>query len=219
MQLNPKTLTVIKSFSLLNNSLLFPVGDSLETISISKAMFARAELDQIFDKRFAIADLSRFLSVLSLFKVPELSFEKTQVKIFSGKQRINYTYADEDAILKPPAKRIVMPAKDVVLTLSEANLKALLSATSALSAPNIAIAGDEGKIHVQALDIRDPRGDSFSLEIGETDKVFLAVFKSEYLYKIIPKEYSITISAKGLSHFHTDDLEYYIALEEKNSKF
>jgi len=47
----------------------------------------------------------------------------------------------------------------------------------------------------------------------------LAVFKSEYLYKIIPKEYSITIAAKGLSHFQTDDLEYYIALEEKNSKF
>src|SRR5678815_133481 len=127
MQLNPQTLSIIKSFSLINNSLLFPVGDSIATLSTSKAVYGRAKLNQSFDKRFAIGDISRFLSVLSLFKEPELSFEKTQVKIFSGKQRINYTYTDEDAIFKPPEKRFVMPAKDIVLTLTQANLKAVLS--------------------------------------------------------------------------------------------
>jgi hypothetical protein len=219
MQLKPQTLSIIKSFSLINNSLLFPVGDSIATLSTSKAVYGRAKLTQSFDKRFAIGDISRFLSALSLFKEPELSFEKTQVKIFSGKQRINYTYTDEDAIFKPPEKRFVMPAKDIVLTLTQANLKAVLSATSALSAPEIAVVGEQGKLYVQALDVRDPRGDSFSVEVGETDKIFFAVFRAEYLYKIIPQEYSIGISTKGVSHFQTNDLEYYITLEEKHSKF
>jgi len=221
MQLTPKTLTIIKSFAGLNSALLFPVGNVLETMSISKTVLAKAKLDQEFIKRFAIAELSRFLGAISLFENPDLEFEKTHVKILSGKQKIKYTYADEDAILKPdPKKKIKAITPYIIVTLPKDDLKSFLNATSALGVPEIAILGDgDGKITIQALDSRNPKGDSYSLELGETNKIFMAVYKSEYLFKIIPQEYHITISDEGISHFKAEDLEYYIALEAKSSKF
>lgn len=224
MKLSPNTLSIIKSFSQLNPSMIFPEGNVLKTLSTSRSVYAKAVLDQSFTTRFAIADVTRFLGALSLFENPELVFEKKQVKIFSGNQKIRYTYADEEAIVKAP-ETITLPSSDITVTLSEDALKATLKAASALGVPDVAIVGEDEKIFLQALDASQRKNDMcrdlYSLEIGETKKSFIAVFKSEYFHKLIMQGYNVAISTKGISHFKAVamDLEYYIALESKLSQF
>ena len=57
-------------------------------------------------------------------------------------------------------------------------------------------------------------------EVGETDKNFKFIFKVENFSKIMSKEYTVSLSQKGLAKFvSTDDvLTYFIALEP-NSVF
>ena len=55
---------------------------------------------------------------------------------------------------------------------------------------------------------------------AEDDKVFKAVFLTEN-FKMIHSTYNVDVSKAGLAHFKNEagDLEYYIAIEAKDSKF
>jgi hypothetical protein len=218
MRLDKKTVEVLKSFSSINPSLLFRKGDHLATISSSKTIMAKAKLDQEFSREFAIHDLSRFLGALSLFKEPDLVFDKNQVKISSGSQRIQYTYANPGTIVSAPEKDIKLPSEDIKFVLTETDLRAALQATSVLGVPEIAVVGDGEKIMLQAIDSKNDSADTFSREIGDTDKEFTVVFKSEH-FKLLPGDYKVTISAKGISHLVGDFVEYWLAVEAGPSDF
>ena len=57
----------------------------------------------------------------------------------------------------------------------------------------------------------------YSIEIGESSNNFRAIFKSENI-KILPSDYTVDISSRGISMFYNDDVEYFIAVES-NSTF
>jgi hypothetical protein len=76
--------------------------------------------------------------------------------------------------------------------------------------------GDGKNLYLQAADSKNPSGDVYSIQIGETDKAFKAIFKAENI-KIIPGDYDVNISSKGISHFVRDDVEYYIAVESSST--
>ena len=65
---------------------------------------------------------------------------------------------------------------------------------------------------MQAVDTKNPSGDVYSIDIGTTDKVFRAVFKSENI-KIIPGDYQVSISSAGISQFSGKEVDYWIAVE------
>jgi len=219
MKLTQQTMNVLKSFSTINPSILFREGVYLATVSSSKTIMARAKLDQAFDKSFAIYDLSRFLGALSLFKEPELTFGKDQVKIASDKQKIHYTYADPETILSASDKEPKVPSMDVRCSISYAVLKSTQNACSILGVSEIAIVGDGEKIYIQAFSADDKETnknvDLYSVEIGETTKEFLVVFKVDYL-KFLPLDYQVTVSSKGISHWKGEYVDYWLAVEKKS---
>ena len=56
-----------------------------------------------------------------------------------------------------------------------------------------------------------------NINIGTTDKVYRAVFKLDNIVKVIPGNYSVDISSKGISHFQSDEIEYWIAIESTST--
>ena len=62
--------------------------------------------------------------------------------------------------------------------------------------------------------------DKFSYDIGETDKTFSMIFKVENFSKLMSRNYTVSVSARGLSKFESDDgkLTYHVAIEP-NSNF
>ena len=75
MKLSDKTLSVLKNFSTINQSILFKQGNKLRTISVMKNILAEANISEEIPKDFGIYDLSQFLNGLSLHQSPELDFE------------------------------------------------------------------------------------------------------------------------------------------------
>lgn len=216
MKLDLTTIQVLKNFSLINQSLYFRTGSEQSTIAPTKTIFAKANLKQSFDLDFAIYDLPRFLSVVSLFKDPDIVFGEKSLQIISGSQKIQYTYADPESIVRPPDKNIKPPRSDIQFTLTPDIFASVMKATGALSVPEVGIIGKSGRIFISAFDHKNPTGDTYAYEIGETEKSFRVIFKAEYM-KMIPSNYNVSISSDGIAYFKSDIVEYWITVEGSSS--
>ena len=215
MKLSDKTLSLLKNFSGINQSILFKEGDKLRTISVMKNILAEATITETFPKDFGIYDLNQFLNGLNLHQTPELDFENDKyVMIREGKSRSKYFFADPSVIVTPPDKEIVLPSEDVCFVLNTQQLDKLLKAAAIYQLPDLSAVGEAGVVKLVVRDKKNDTSNDFSIVVGETDSIFTFNFKVENI-KILPGSYEVVISQKLLSQFtSTDrDLKYYIAME------
>ena len=215
MKLSDSTLTVLKNFAGINNSILVKQGNKLRTISVAKNILAEADITEDFPKDVAIYDLNQFLNGLSLHQDPNLDFtEDTYLTIREGKRRVKYFFADPDVIVSPPEKEITLPSEDVTFQLESVTLDKLLKAAAVYQLPDLAAVGEAGVVKLVVRDKKNDTSNEFAVVVGETDKEFSFNFKVENI-KIIPGAYDVTISSKLLAKFTNSsyNLIYYIALE------
>lgn len=217
MKIDVDTVNVLKNFAKINPSIVVQEGNILKTMSPGKTIMAKAKVKTDFARRFAIYNLDRFISTLSLFVDPELKFGDRSVDISDNARKTHYVYADENTVTKAPDREIVLPSVDVTFRLTNDVLRDVEKAAGVLGLPEIVVIGDGNNIKLQAEDTKNPSGDVYSVVIGTSDKVFKAIFKAENI-KIIPGDYDVSISSKGISHFVHEDVEYFIAVEQ-NSTF
>jgi hypothetical protein len=215
MKLSDKTLSVLKNFSGINQSILFKEGNKLRTISVMKNILAEATITEEFPRDFGIYDLNQFLNGLGLHKAPELDFENDNyVVIREGKMRSKYFFADPSVIVTPPDKEINLPGEDVCFELSTEQMDKLLKAAAVYQLPDISAVGEAGVVKLVVRDKKNDTSNDFSIVVGETDSEFVFNFKVENI-KILPGTYEVVVSQKLLSRFQSKnhDLCYYIALE------
>ncbi len=215
MKLSDKTLSLLKNFSGINQSILFKQGNKLRTISVMKNILAEAEITEEFPKDFGIYDLNQFLNGLNLHKNAELDFDNDgYVMIREGKMRSKYFFADPSVIITPPDKEITLPSEDVCFELNTQQLDKLLKASAIYQLPDLSAVGEAGVVKLVVRDKKNDTSNDFSIVVGETDSIFTFNFKVENI-KILPGAYEVVISQKLLSQFtSTDrDLKYYIAME------
>jgi hypothetical protein len=212
MKINNKTLNILKNFATINPSIIVKPGNILKTISSSKTILARAEVPDTFEYPFAIYNLSQFIGCISMFTDPDLDFEESSVTISDGKNKIVYHYADSSIILAPPEKDINIPSVDAEFKISATDIPSVAKALSILELTEIAIVGDGDNIFIQAVDSKNSSSNQYSVKVGATDKVFKAIFKPENL-KMIPDDYIVTLSSKGISRFVGTEATYFVAIE------
>ena len=75
MKLSDNTLSVLKNFSTINQSILFKTGNRLRTISVIKNILAEATITEELPRDFGIYDLTQFLNGMGLHQSPELDFK------------------------------------------------------------------------------------------------------------------------------------------------
>ena len=81
MNLSEQTLSILKNISTINQNLLVKKGKVLNTMSAMINIVAKAEVEEEFPVDFAIYDLNEFLSCMSLFEKPQLTFNDEYVVI------------------------------------------------------------------------------------------------------------------------------------------
>ena len=216
MKLSDKTLSVLKNFSSINQSILFREGNKLRTISVMKNILAEATITEEFSKDFGIYDLNQFLNVnTSIFKSPDLDFSNDgYVVIREGKMRQRFFFADPNVIVVPPEKEISLPSEDVCFELSTEQLNTLIKAAAVNQLPDISAVGEAGVVKLVVRDKKNDTSNDFAIVVGETDNDFCFNFKVENI-KVLPGTYEVVVSQKLLSRFTSKnhDLTYYIALE------
>jgi len=216
MKLSENTITILKNFSGINQSILVKKGNVLRTISIAKNILSEAEIAENFPRDFAIYDLNQFLNGLSLHQDPDMDFsENSYITIRDGKRRVKYFYSDPNVIVSPPEKQIKLPSKDVCFQLENGITEKLVKAASVYQLPDISVIGEAGVIRLVVRDKKNDTSNEYSIVVGETDNVFTFNFKVENLSKIISGAYDVVLSEKLLSQFTNTkySLSYWIAME------
>ena len=215
MKLSDNTLTILKNFAGINNSILVKEGTKLRTISVAKNILAEADITEVFPRDFAIYDLNQFLNGLSLHNDPDLDFkEDSYLSIKEGKRRVKYFFADPNVIIAPPEKDIKLPSQDVCFQLDSASLEKLVKAAAVYQLPDLSAVGEAGVIKLVVRDKKNDTSNEYAIVVGETDQEFTFNFRVENI-KIIPGAYDVVVSSKLLSKFTNTkyNLTYYIALE------
>jgi len=217
MKLSDQTLTVLKNFATINPSVVFKPGSELRTISPQKTVMSVAEVPDEFPIQACVYDMSRFLSMCSLYENPEIDFQDNKVcYIRDGKRKTKYVFADISMVIVPPEKEIIIPSEDVNVDVEWDDIQSVLKAAGVLNLPEIAFVGRDGICYISAVDSANPTADSHEIEIGKTDDTFQLVIKTENL-KLLPQKYNVTLCSKGISKFEGDKIKYFIAIESKST--
>tara|TARA_B100000424_G_scaffold259619_1_gene242667 strand:- start:377 stop:1027 length:651 start_codon:yes stop_codon:yes gene_type:complete len=216
MNISGNTISVLKNFSSINQSLVVDAGNTIRTISPQKTVMAVAEVDDTFDSSFAIYDLNQFLSAVSLFEKPDYEFEDKSVVVANGTSSIRYFFADRNMVTTPPEKAINLPDVKVEFELSSENFKKTMAAASVLQSPHWSVVGDSSEIAIEVGDVKSDTSNKYRVVVGKTDEDFKLVFKVDNL-KLMENDYTVRVSSKGISHFATEKgaLEYFIATESR----
>lgn len=215
MKLSPETVTILKNFSNINQSILIRKGSKISTMSILKNIYAEANVGEDFPKEVAIYDLNEFLNGLGLHQDPDLDFTNdSYISIKEGTRRVKYFYADPEVIVAPPDKEVNLPSKDVCFQLEHSQLDKLLKAAAVYKLQDLAVVGAAGVISLVVRDKNNDTSNEYSIIVGETDKEFSFNFKVENI-KIIPGSYDVVISKVLHAEFTNNkyNMRYFIALE------
>lgn len=217
MNLSNDTKEVFKNFSTINQNLMVKSGNVINTMSAMKNIVAKATIPDTFDNEFAIYDLNEFLSALSLFKNPTLSFSDKAVKLNEegGGSSVNYFFSDPSVVTSPKTE-ITMPSVDVEFTFTQNTFNQILKASAVLGVPDVVLTGTAGgDINLTVTDRKNDTSNDFAIKVGENaSSDFTYFFKVENL-KLLSGNYKVEVSTKGISHFVNMDkpVEYFIALE------
>ena len=216
MKLSENTLSILKNFSSINQSILFKQGNKLRTISVMKNILAEATIEEELPKDFGIYDLNQFLNGIDvLYKNPDFDFQNDgYVVIKEGRMRSKFFFADPNVIVTPPDKEIELPSEDVTFDLGTEQLNKLLKAANLYQLPDLSVVGEDGVVKLVVRDKKNETSNIFSIIVGETESVFAFNFKVENI-KILPGTYDVVVSQKLLSRFTSKNhnLTYFIALE------
>jgi hypothetical protein len=216
MKFENQTLAILKNFASINPSICFTEGQSLRTISPGKTILAQAIAKSELPGTFAIYDLGRFLSVLSLFEDPSITTKDNHLTISDDKQKVNYTFADPSTIIVPPPKTPVISSAEIEFEMTAESLMRAQKAMGVLGLTELCVYGDRSKIYLKAVDSRKSGSDDFAIEVGTTPHQFSMLFKADNV-KMLPGSYSVRISSKGIGHFVSDVVQYWIATEASST--
>mgnify|MGYP000173559683 FL=1 len=238
--ISKETLAVLKNFASINPNIVIHPNARLQTISDAKHIYASYEMPEASEipLTFGIYDLNMFLAVLSMFNTPLLDIQdKKRVTISEsdGSSRVRYFFADESILTSPEGTDgVKMPDTDVSVAFTAEMMGRIRKGSSTLGLSHVVIEGREDGTFIKVCDLADVTSNSYEINIDkevdfpglEVDKEnFQAVFTIDNL-KMLPGDYNLAISSKGIARFvrvdsDTDVLigtEYFVGLET-DSKF
>ena len=220
MKLSTDTLSVLKNFASISDGIMFRKGNVLRTCDAQKQVLAETTIAETIDEDVGIYDLNKFLAVLGLHQ------DNSQIKIdiatksviindTSGRSKITYRICDATMIKNAIDKSVKMPEPEVKFTMKQEDLEFSIRASSILGTPHISVTSDGNKVFVSALDDKNTATHSNELDVAPGNgKKYKMLFKTENM-KMIPGEYEVSISFKGIAHFKntTKPLQYWVATE------
>jgi hypothetical protein len=216
MKFSEHTLTVLKSFSAINKSILLKAGKEIRTITPEKTLIAKAMIEDEIPSDACIYDLSRFISILSLYNTPDVEFHERHFTISEGKRKTKYVYADISMIHVPPEKDITIPSEDVKVTVGWDDLQDVMKAAGVLQYTEIAFVGTDGVCYLKATDSSNEGSDDFGIQIGTTEDEFKVIIKTDNL-KLLPQDYEVVLCSKGISQFTGKTATYFVAIDSKST--
>lgn len=214
MKVSNEMRDVLKSFSVINQSIWVEEGNVLRTISPAKTILAKATVEEDFNTPFGIYDLNQFLGCLSLVDNAEIELKDTFMRIHNDRNKIKYGYVEKDIITTPPAKEMNLPSDDVSFVLTNDVMQKVMQSCNVMQFPNVVVEVKDNQLSLVACDVKNPNGNRFEAFVCEHAGEHSFTYRSDNL-KVMPFDYDVSISDKGISKWisRPEKVEYFIALE------
>ena len=174
---------------------------------------ASAIVSETFDTKACVYDLSRFIAVLGQFDDPEIQFGENAFTIEDGQADLRYTYAAENMIVTPPAKDIEVPGPEAIVKVKWAALDSVKNIAGVLQLPEVSFNCTEGVITLGAVDSKNSTADSYKVVVAEgvDSNDFNMIIKVDSI-NLMPADYEVALSSKGMAHFKSNKVQYWIAV-------
>lgn len=218
MVLSKNIIEILKNFSTINQGIVIKKGNILKTMNVLKNTFAIATVPDTFDKEFAIYDLTELLDVYASLDPCEVDFKEKKLVVSNGVYSINYFYSNPSVVISPGDKNIVLPSKDKHFTLTREVFNKILKTSSIMKLRDIQIDSKGITVLNRNTAGENPIGNTLDISIDVTceQSTKPSFMKIENL-KLIPLDYEVFISEKGIAHFLSRNeeykLEYFITLD------
>lgn len=221
VELSQDTIKILKHLGEINQSIKIVPGQPLRTRTESRSLMATFKPREDFPRQFCIYDLREFIQVINLFEKPILDLSNERfATILDGSdasKKMRYLDADEELITSPD-KDPNMPACEIELTLTEAQLDSVMSAASVLKLPYIGVQSDGDDVYLKAFHTNngdDSETNSYSVRIADGDGSVYNMFLKSSAMMLLSGDYQVSISSKRISQFTSEsrNLTYYLALE------
>ncbi len=215
MNLSRKTLEVLKNFATINSNFYYSGEGKIKTISPMKNILADSVIEEDLPE-FGIYDLSEFLSVLSLYRTPCLDFSEDYIDI-SWEEKANtavrFHFAAKN-ILTVSDKTIDIEDFFVSIKLPKDLLSDTVKSAAVLQLSDIVLKSDGITTTFGVIDKKDGNKNSHLTVIDNVDSTteYEFYFKYENL-KMIPNDYTLSISKEGIAKFESEDVTYWVATE------
>jgi len=219
MKLSEETINILKNYANINGNLYVEEGSNeIKTWTVTKNIYAKATIEETFPVTLPIYDLNELLSVLDIFKENAvIEFGEFSMVVGNGKSKVKYQYSDP-SMLSYPTKNINVPDARVKFNLSKEDVSSIITVSSKLSAPDLMIKNEDGKIIAVVYDSKGGSDNTYTIEICDYSDSFNfdVHLKTENL-RVLPKDYEVSVFGKKspLVHFKSVDEknEYFIAVE------
>lgn len=220
MRFSDETLSVFKSFSSINPSLLIKANDpKVMVMDASMSMFGKATLpdNELGKHDMAIYDVPQFLSTLGMmdtYDIEQTDEHYATIKYPNG-ATMRWMYA-HPAVVNAPSKDITMPPMHVHFKLSAENLTSVLKVAASAAMTNLIITkgGKENTVDltVTNMDTQSSNESSNKWTLNIPGEVpdgmgdFTVIFYINNIARMLKVDYDVSISAKKIARFaHASD--------------
>lgn len=221
MKISNNTISLLKNFSAINNSIFIKSGREIWTTSADKSIIGYCTVEESFPVDFGIYDLNRFLSLVSFFENPDFEFTNDEVKILSSKSRTNYRFADPRIIahrnefekvekyIRQSSSQLVYP---IQFNLTDADLQDFLKKSSVLKLGDVLICTENGVVTLQSHDKKNDLSDKHVLYLDDKIEGTFSAYISVDKFKIISGDYTVHVGESVINFKNNKhDVQYWIA--------
>jgi len=222
MKLSDNTIAILSSFSTINNSIFIEAGNVVKVKPVlSSSPTAKAVLEDDFPVDFGIYEVKKLLTLLKLFKQPELEFEGNVLRISDSRMKAVFRSTPKEHISHPSyEKDYKLPSVDVSFKLEENDLSTVSKSAAILGMPNISFIGDGSNIFLSTYNSNLPKNqkdnDNLKINVGETDRTFNMIFNLDDLM-FIKNNYDVELCFKGITKFNADEITYWVSPNGKST--
>lgn len=206
-----RTIEVLKNFSTIAPMISIKQGNVLRTRSLGNEVYAVATVDDEFPKDVRMYALPEFLSTLSLFTDPEITYEDDHLKIISGNSSVKYKYSNARTVKDVSDKVPQLPDSMYKFVLEKEAIEQIMKASAVMKLNELVIS-DEG---VKVCNL-DNVGNECVISIPEMecDEQTQSMVLDIKSLKLMPYSYNVQVSARGAALFTSTDgsLLYFVAL-------
>lgn len=222
--LSKETLDILAKLSKINQTLKIVAHEpKLKSLSTNQGLFAKVDITEDFPRDFHIYDLSEFINAVSIIKEPVIDLSNPLYAVIKSQDdsyKMRYIDGEESYITSYTEKDMKLPSSDILVDISEQQLKMVMTAAKTLRLDYIGLRGDGTNIYFRAFSINDgddSEQNEFEVQISDSEDVFDAMFKTENV-QFLENSAEIIFDAKHkIAQITCGGIEYTTGLDNKSS--